>query len=227
MSLKAVLFEFNGLILNDEVIQQQVLAEILLEENLIYNPSDYRKYCLGRSDRHGLTDLLAARDRIVTETYLAKLLKHRRELYLTYLTKGQELSIYPNFKDFLELLKQEKLTIGMVTGALTQEIKLVLDKMNISSYFSLIISGDTLTKSKPEGESYLLACEKLGLSPQECLAIETSFVGIQAAKKAKIQVVGLANLYPVHLLQRRVNWVVDYLHDLELDRIKEVFQKIC
>jgi beta-phosphoglucomutase-like phosphatase (HAD superfamily) len=61
------------------------------------------------------------------------------------------------------------------------------------------------------------------LQPQECLAIEDTPGGIQAAKRAQMQVVGVANTYPFHILQRQANWTVDYLTELELERVQEVF----
>jgi len=219
MSLSAVLFDFNSLIIDDEAIAQKALAEIILAENLLYEPKDYRQLYLGRSDRDGLTKILAARDRMVTPDYLTKLIQRKNELYLNYLNQTEDLVIYPNFREFLESLQAKKLRLGIVTGSLLSEITTILAKTGIASYFDIIISGDLIEKSKPDSEGHLLACEKLGLTPSQCLAIETTFVGIEAAKKAKIQVVGLANLYPVHILQRRANWAIDYLADLELDRV--------
>jgi beta-phosphoglucomutase-like phosphatase (HAD superfamily) len=54
------------------------------------------------------------------------------------------------------------------------------------------------------------------------LAIENNPVGITAAKGAKIQVVGISNLYPLHMLQRQANWTVDDFLDIELDRVDRV-----
>jgi phosphoglycolate phosphatase/beta-phosphoglucomutase len=66
---------------------------------------------------------------------------------------------------------------------------------------------------------------ELNLKPQECLAIEDTFPGIQAAKRAGISVVGVANSYPFHMLQRQANWAVDYLKDLEIDRVQAVLDR--
>jgi beta-phosphoglucomutase-like phosphatase (HAD superfamily) len=55
--------------------------------------------------------------------------------------------------------------------------------------------------------------------------IEHTPAGIQAAKKAQMQVVGVANTYPFHMLQRQANWTIDYLIDLDLQQVQEVFLK--
>ncbi|ELR97593.1 HAD family phosphatase [Gloeocapsa sp. PCC 73106] len=226
MSFKAVLFDFNGLIIQDELIGEQVLTEILLKENLLHDPQDYRRYCLGKSDRTGLKELLASKDRIISDANLTKLIKFKTEAYQQQLLNLEEIPIYPGLVDFLEEIQKRNLVMAIVTGALREEVKLVLAKTGINAYFQLIVAGDDLEASKPEPDSHLLALQRLKLFPQECLAIETTFSGIDAAKKAKIQVLGVANFYPVHMLQRRANWTVDRLSDLELDRLAEIFAKI-
>ncbi len=219
MSLKAVLFDFNNLIIDDEIIRQKALAETLLTENLLCESSDYRRFCLGRSPRDGLNQLLTERGRIVSDIYLTKLVQRQSQIYLNYLNQTENLATDPHFLDFLKLLQSKKLRTSIVTGALAPEIDLVLSKIGLGDQIDLIISGELVQKSKPDSESHLLACQQLGLTPEHCLAIETTFLGITAAKKAHIPVVGLTNLYPMHILQRRANWVVDNLSDLELERI--------
>ncbi|PAX47618.1 HAD family hydrolase, partial [Brunnivagina elsteri CCALA 953] len=59
--------------------------------------------------------------------------------------------------------------------------------------------------------------------PKQCMAKEDTPAGIQAAKRAGMQVLAVANTYPFHMLQRQANWTVDYLSDLELERVIETF----
>ncbi|MEY3332700.1 MAG: hypothetical protein RLZZ176_1000 [Cyanobacteriota bacterium] len=120
--------------------------------------------------------------------------------------------------------------MGLVSDSLHQEIQAVLNAAKLTEYFPVIVSGDDITSSKPSPEGYLLAVERmnqvypeLNLQPDECLVIEDTLAGIQAAKRAQMQVVGLANTYPFHMLQRQANWTIDYLIDLDLQRVQEVF----
>ena len=72
--------------------------------------------------------------------------------------------------------------------------------------------------------SAILIEENINLSDLEyCLAIKDSLAGIQAAKRAGMKVVGVANTYPFHMLQRLANWSIDSLCDLEIERVKQVF----
>ena len=74
MTLKAVVFDFNGVIINDEAIHQRLIEEILLSENLFIKKGEYQKVCIGRSSRTCLYDLLSNHGRVINEDTLTKIL---------------------------------------------------------------------------------------------------------------------------------------------------------
>jgi phosphoglycolate phosphatase/beta-phosphoglucomutase len=240
MSLKAVLFDFNGVIINDEPIHLQLIDEILIEENLQPQRVDERQACLGRSDRACFQQLLANRGRVASENYLTHLLNRKAQAYALELEKIEKLPLYPGVEDLIFKVRSlsistgesRNLKLGLVSGAIHKEIQLVLTRAKLAKYFKTIVAGDEITTSKPEPDGYLLAVERLNqeypelnLQPQECLAIEDTPAGVLAAKRAQMQVVGVANTYPFHMLQRCCNWTVDYLSELELERVQEVFSR--
>ncbi|MBW4685890.1 MAG: HAD family phosphatase [Komarekiella atlantica HA4396-MV6] len=232
MSLKAVLFDFNGVIINDEPIHLQLIDEILVQENLQPQRVDERQASLGRSDRACFQQLFANRGRVVSENYLTQLLYRKAQAYVLELEKIEKLPLYPGLEDLIFQVRSRNLKLGLVSGAIRKEIELVLSRANLTEYFKIIVAGDDITTSKPEPDGYLLAVKRLNqefpalnLQPQECLAIEDTPAGVQAAKRAQMQAVGVANTYPFHMLQRYCNWTVDYLSDLELERVQEVFSQ--
>jgi HAD superfamily hydrolase (TIGR01509 family) len=228
--LKAVLFDFNGIIINDESIHEKLLNQLLLDENLRPKAGEFRQICLGRNDRACITELLRNRGRVVTDSYLNQLIVRKAKAYQRELQRLEKLPLYPGVLDCIFKLRAAKLKMAVVSGALWNEIDLVLSRAKLRDYFSLIVSGDEALPSKPAPDSYLRAVERLNqqypdlaLQPWECLAIEDTLAGIQSAKAARIPVVGVANSYPFHMMQRHANWAVDYLSDLELDRIQQVY----
>ncbi|MBZ8182126.1 HAD family hydrolase [Oscillatoria salina] len=230
MSLKAVLFNFNGVIIKDESIHQQLIDEILLAENLRPNPQEYWKVCLGKSDRACLQEILARRGRVVTEAELTKLMEKKAQAYVNQIEALPEIPIYPEIPEFLAKIQGLGLKIGLVSGAMKAEIELVCDRAQIKQYFNVIVAGDEIHQSKPDPYCYLFAIERfnrqeptLQLKPANCLAIEDTPAGITAAKSAGMQVVGVANTYPFHMLQRQANWTVDYLSELELERVQQIY----
>ncbi len=225
MSLKAVFLDFSGVIINDEAINQELIADILLRENLRSDGDEYSQYCRGKSVRVYLRDILANRGRILPNEYIDKLLKTKAQGYRKKFDQLTEIPLAPHLTEFLNQLKEQNIAVGLVTGTTRSEVEYILEKVQLAQYFDLIVAGDDLEESKPEPEPYLLAAQKLNLEPSECLAIEDNSVGIEAAKRAKIQVVGISNIYPLHMLQRQANWTVDDLKEIELDRVDRVLSQ--
>jgi beta-phosphoglucomutase len=230
MVLKAVLFDFNGVIINDEPLHDKLLEQILIEENLRPNPAEFRAVCLGRTDRACLGDLLSRQGRVVTDEYLSKLIAKKSVAYQQQLAAIEQLPSYAGLNDFIFQLRAARIVMAVVSGAVRSEIELVLERLDLAQHFTVIVAGDEVTQSKPDPEGYLLAVERLNqhdpslhLQPAECLVIEDTFAGIAAGKAAGMQVVGVANSYPFHMMQRLSNWAVDYLSDLELERIQQIF----
>ncbi len=233
MTLKAVLFDFNGVIINDEAIHKNLIEEILLGENLRPDAKEYNNFCLGRSDRACLSAILNQRGRVANDDYLEKLLKPKARKYQEILGATETLPIYRGVEQFIRDLWGAGLVIGLVTGARRENVEYVLARLKIREAFATLVTEDEIKESKPDPEGYLKAVENLNqcysdlkLAPQECLAIEDTPSGIQAAKRAQIDVVGVANTYPLHMIQRQANWAIDYLQELELERVKQQFDQV-
>lgn len=229
MTLKAVLFDFNGVIINDEPLHEKLIEQILIEENLRPIPGEFQQVCLGRSDRVCLTELLNRRGRVVSESYLIQLMQRKAQAYQQQLDSMQKLPLYSGLDHLIFQVRSLHLKLAIVSGAMRSEIELVLNRAKLAAHFPVIVAGDDITTSKPEPDGYLLAVERLNqeypdlqLQPSECLAIEDTPAGIQAAKRAGISVVGVANTYPFHMMQRQGNWAVDYLCDLDLQWVQQV-----
>jgi beta-phosphoglucomutase len=231
--LKAVLFDFNGVIINDEQIHRELIDELLLAENLKPQGQEFWQVSLGRSDRACLRDLLKLRGRFISDEGLDKLIVKKTIAYRQRLEELVTLPVYPEVTQFIDKLHTSGYKLAVVTGAIRSEVELVLKQSEIDRYFDTIVSGDEISQSKPDPEGYLLSIARLNqlhpdlnLLPCECLAIEDTFPGIQAVKAAGIQAVAIAHTYPFHMLQRQANWTIDSFADLELDRVNQFFDAV-
>jgi beta-phosphoglucomutase len=223
MPLKAVLFDFNGTIINDEPIHRQLINELLLAENLRPASSNYRHICVGKSDQACLLELLAEQGRSVDDIQLQKLLTQKTIAYQQKLAALTELPIYQDLTTFLDEAQSAGLQLGIVTGAIKSEVTKVLERAGLTDRFRTIVASGDVATGKPAPDGYLLAAQQLQVQPHECLAIEDTFPGLLAAKAAHIPVVGIAHTYPFHMMQRLSNWAVDCFADLELQRIQYTY----
>ncbi|NJL46224.1 MAG: HAD family phosphatase [Leptolyngbyaceae cyanobacterium SM2_5_2] len=232
MALRAVLLDFNGVIINDEPLHQQLIQDLLLEENLRPSLDDYNQACLGRTDRACIADLWHRQGRVVTEAQLSKLLERKAARYVQALNRLPHLPLYSGLDDVIYQIRAAQLKLAVVSGARRCEIETVLALAGVTDHVALIVSGDDVPQagSKPAPDSYLLAIQRLNeqnvdlaLQPTECLAVEDSFSGIEAAKRAGVPVLGVAHAYPYHMIHRRADWVVDHLYEIDLDWLKAYY----
>jgi beta-phosphoglucomutase len=228
--LKAVLFDFNGVIINDESIHRELIDELLLGENLKPQGKEYLRVSMGRIDRTYINELLKLRGRFVDDKDLDKLIAKKSIAYSQRLEKLESLPIYPGVVEFITGLHTSGYKLGLVTSMIRSEVEFILKQTEIDRYFETIVTSNEITHDKSEPDGYLFAidrlnqlCPDLNLSVSECLSIEHTFTGIETAKQAGIQVVAIAHTYPFHMLQRRANWTIDYFPDLELERVTASF----
>jgi beta-phosphoglucomutase len=223
MPLQAVLFDFNGTIIDDEAIHHQLIDELLISENLRPTGKSHRRLCLGKSDRTAILDIFREQDRSVDEKQMQKLLDRKSAAYQQRLGELTEIPIYADLVDFLDNLEGAGLQLGVVTGSTRAGVELVLTKTGLAQKFQAIVTAEDVTQGKPAPDGYLLAAAQLAVPPQNCLAIEDTFPGLLAAKAAGMPVIGIAHTYPFHMIQRRANWAVDCFADLEIQRIQETY----
>lgn len=224
MNLKAVFLDCSGAIVNDAAIRRELFAELLLAENLRPEPGEYWESCLGRSDRAAIAALLERRGRSVSTESLARLSDRYAEAYCQRLASLERLPICPGVLEFTHQLWTAGLVLGIVTGLPRQVVEWVLQQAGLQLPFTTIVTSDEAAASKPAPQGYQQAVARLAqrygdLRASNCIAIESTYAGIAAARAAGLLAVAVANTYPLHLLQRRADWAIDDLRQLELERV--------
>ena len=91
--------------------------------------------------------------------------------------------------EFIAGLKKQGKKLAVVSSTSTRLIVVALNRMKMLGLFDVVVCGDMCRNRKPDPECYRKAMQYLEAKPEECIAIEDSFIGIQAAKAANIEVV--------------------------------------
>jgi HAD superfamily hydrolase (TIGR01509 family) len=229
MVLKAVFLDFSGVIIKDADLQRRLIDELLISENLRPDRAEYGQLCAGRSDRVCLDQLLTRRGRVTTQELLDKLLKRKSESYIHQLATQEKLPLYPGLEDFLYAVKTAALPLGLVTAAQQSEVDWLLTRAALADQFAVVVTGADFpaTNDKPSPKSYDIALDRLNTQrpklfakPEECLAVEAFYPGISAARQAGIPVAGVAHCCPYRMMQRRADWAVDYLNEIDLEWVQ-------
>lgn len=183
MKKKYVLFDFDGVIVNTEESNSYYLGLALKEFGVELTEKDKLRL-IGTHDQQMLEELLKESTYKVT---LEQLQNKRSEKGNTY--ENGDIRPMPNLVPMIQQLRKKGVKMAVVTSTTTKLIIIALNRMGILNLFDVIVCGDMCKKRKPDPECYIKAMSLLGAKSEECIVFEDSTVGIQAAKRAGIEVI--------------------------------------
>jgi HAD superfamily hydrolase (TIGR01509 family) len=223
--LKAVIFDFDGVITDSEILHLRAFNQVLAKHGIEITTKDYYKNYLGLTD----LDLI----KLLVDKGLLKLTERIEDIASQKKQAFEQLAktdgrIIEGVRDFLQMLSQNNIPLAICSGALRAEIELVLEQARLRSFFTVIVSSDDVKKGKPNPAGFLLALRKLNKqSPQpisagQCIVIEDSHWGLEAAKSAGMHTVAVTNSYDAEELSLAEK-IVDKLSNLTINDL----QRLC
>ncbi|MBP9665146.1 MAG: HAD family phosphatase [Pyrinomonadaceae bacterium] len=228
--IKAILFDFNGVIVDDEGIQREIYRELLAAEGVEMTDEDYAAshgmddvtFVRAAYERKGKTVDDAKRDEIIA----AKFDKWREVV-------GDDLPLFPGIVDFVEKMSHE-FALGVVSMEKRQQIEYILAKSGLAKHFDVIVSAEDVSACKPDPQSYRIGFDKidasrtarghLPMTHRECLVIEDTAPGIQAARNADLPALGVTNTVDAATLRTAgAGAIATDLRDWMPESIRRVF----
>jgi beta-phosphoglucomutase len=125
------------------------------------------------------------------EEVLNSMADKKNAWYLEYINRMSPDEILVGVKPFLDRLKKKGVKI--VLGSASKNAAIILDKIELTSYFDAIIDGTKTTRSKPDPEVFLLGAEAIGAKPTECIVFEDAEKGVEAALEGNFYTVGVGD----------------------------------
>lgn len=228
--IKAILMDFNGVIIDDEPIQHAAYREMLKDDGIDITDEDYYSR-LGMDDRTFVASILEAAGKDAEVDRVGELTRGKTEKWRAIVE--ETMPLFPGVEEFVKKMSNE-LTLGIVSMARREEIDFVLEKAGIAPCFSVVISADDVTACKPDPQCYregfrridLLRTSQghLAMIHSECLVIEDSPPGIRAARAADLPVLGVANTVDSdELREAGAGSVTTYLNDWMPESVRRVF----
>jgi len=228
--IKAILFDFNGVIINDEPLQLRVYQELLKDEGIDLTNDDYMA-SLGMDDRRFVEAAFERVGRSVDSTKLDELIAAKSVKWRALIEN--ELPLFDGVAGFVEKMSRD-FSLGIVSMSGWNEIDFVLKRSGLDRFFSAIVSADDVSKCKPDPECFRIGFNKvdsvrtsqghLPMTHAECLVIEDSPPGIVAARNADLPALGVANTVSASELRSAgAGAVASDLRDWMADSIRLVF----
>ena len=201
----AVIFDFDGVIVDTEPIHYQVFQDILEPLGLGYTWDEYINTYMGFDDRDAFREAFRTAGKTLTSDRLQELISQKAGIFEQVVSRG--VTPYTGVIELIHKLSAKAIPLAISSGALRSDIMPILEQLNIKQYFSHIVTADDVPQSKPHPASYLSAKEKLLFSFSDKLnkdsliyAIEDTPAGIQSAKGAGLSVVAVTNSYQAEKL---------------------------
>lgn len=183
--IKAVLFDFDGVVVQSEGLHRETFMEMLASYGVTVSDERWYREFAGTGSRH-IFEVLVAENGI--ETDIDSLVERRKKIYEARVRAGA-LKETPGVRGFVAFLRKKGIRTAIVSGSHSSNVAAALSVLRLEGLFEVIVSGDDLKERKPAPAPYLFAAKKLGMEPSECLAIEDSVSGCASVKAAGMRLV--------------------------------------
>lgn len=218
--LKGLLFDMDGVLVNNLDIHRQAFAEFFRRYGVERSFDDLsRVFGKGNDDIMGE---LMPKD-VVERVGIRELGYQKeaiyREIYAPIITPQ------PGLKEFLAEAERNGLKSAVGSSGYRVNVDFVLERCDITRYFSAIVAGDEVTRCKPDPEIYLTAASKLGLRPEECVVFEDAEAGIESAKRAGVKVVALATTFSREFLEKSdADYIIDDFRGIDIATLRSIVE---
>ena len=209
---KAIIFDMDGVISDSQPIHAGLEEVLLREHGIEISAAELTRNYAGIPDRECAKIIFAKYGK---EIDLDKFVENKWTKILDY-ARGRIRPI-DGAVELINKLKESNFKLAVASSSIPEFIYLVLSELKVKDKFDALTSGSEVKLGKPNPDIFLLAAQKLGVPPQECLVIEDAEHGVTAAKRAGMKCVWLTNRETLSDNEYRADIVVRSLRELQQD----------
>lgn len=215
---KAFIFDLDGVIV--DTAKFHFLAWRKLANDFGFDfTKEQNEQLKGVSRAASLKKILKWGNMELSEEEFNKQMALKNENYLSYVDKMEEDEILPDVPKVLNYLKEHNIPIAL--GSASKNARTILKKINLYEIFDAIVDGTDVSKAKPDPEVFLIAAERLGVKPENCVVLEDSVAGIQAANIGKMTSIGIGEQEVLH----EADYVFSDFTEMSIDFIEKLLRK--
>jgi len=209
--VSACIFDLDGVIV--DTAKYHYLAWKRLAEELGFDfLIEHNERLKGVSRMTSLDILLEVGGLTFPQAEKEEMAARKNAWYLEYIVKMTPEEILPGVIDFLTLLRKSGIKISL--GSASKNAMLILERVQLQSYFDAVIDGNKALKAKPDPQVFLLAAQELKQDPTSCVVFEDAAAGVEAAKAAGMRCVGIGSPDVLGLADKVVPGFVNATIDL-------------
>jgi beta-phosphoglucomutase len=222
--IRAVVFDFDGVIANSEPLHFAAFREVLAADGVELSEHDYYARYLGYDDA-GVFRAVSQERGLPWDVDRVAALVDRKAVLLEGLEGGGAI-LFPGADQAIRRLAAS-LPLAIASGALRLEILRILNRTGLTQYFGAIVAAEDSPAGKPAPDPYLRAVDRLSaasgqqLAPAECVAVEDSHWGLESARAAGLRTVAITHTYPASALGA-ADLLIDHLDRLTIADLRSL-----
>ena len=223
--LRAVIFDFDGVITDSEILHFRAFNQVLAQYGIELTKQDYYTTYLGFNDADCYKLLIGQGLLKTDQGQIDNLIEQKKHIFKQLAqTEGKMIE---GVRDFLTMLEQNNIPMAICSGSLLTEVEMVLEDSRLRHLFEVIVSGEQVKKGKPDPEGFLLSLQRLNenrenpITANQCIVIEDSHWGLEAAKAAGMHTIAVTNSYGAEQLGMAEK-IVTRLNELSIDDLQQL-----
>lgn len=219
---RAVLFDFDGVLVNSEPLHLRAFQEVLRSEQVELTEAEYYNDLLGFDDKGAFREVFNKRGLPLLPKVFLSLMANKSRVMMD-LISNESFHGLPGVEEFVRGLWRDR-QLGICSGALREEIEAMLEGIRLRDCFGVITAAEDVTVGKPDPQGYLMTMEKVGeklkrsLKPADCLIIEDAPSVIRAVKAVGFPVLAVATSHFASSLTD-ADWVTKSLEPSEIKKV--------
>lgn len=205
--MTAIILDFDGVVLDSQWLHADIESKMLVEYNIFIPPDEISRRFAGMSLRDQFATLFTEVGR--PSPYTKELSDRKAALFIERLHEAD-----PIEGTFAFIEKNHgRMPLAIASATRNETLELALNMHNIGDRFKAIASSREVKRGKPAPDVFLLAAERLGVAPKDCVVIEDGVNGMIGARAAKMRCIALdregTRKYPADLIVRDLREVPD------------------
>jgi beta-phosphoglucomutase len=196
---RAILFDFNGVIIDDEPQHCEALTATLAEYDIPLEREVYYREYLGFDDRECFRFTFERHGRPTDAAAVSRAIERKTRHYASAIRHS--MTLVPGAAEFVRAAAADGIALALVSGALRREIELVLDAAQLRPHFAVVIAAEDVSACKPDPQGYTRARRALELEPGRCVVVEDSLPGLAAARAAGLRCAVLTTSHSAEALR--------------------------
>ena len=211
---RAVIWDMDGVIADTAPYHMKAWQEVFQKRQVAYTEEDFKRNFGKRNDTI-IKNILGGN---IPQSEIDSIGSEKEQRFRQ--KARHNLKPLPGAIELITSLKEHDFDIALASSAPVENIQLIIRELGIENYFQAIISGKEVAEGKPSPLGFLLAAEKLGVEPENCIVIEDAIAGVAAAKRAGMHCLAVTNSHPRTSL-KEADLVVDTLEAVTVEGLEQ------